>query len=155
MDQKKIGKYISEKRKALGLTQVQVAQALSMSDKSVSKWERGICLPDASKYKPLCEVLNITVDELFSGETLNEREDEVKDTLINMLMRSIYDEECGISYEEFKNALIRMSEATVLLSKFKCKEAAVEYLVKETGLPTEECANAYEYFTIDYGSNYV
>lgn len=42
MDQKKIGKYIAEKRKALGLTQVQLAEKLNMSNKSVSKWERGV-----------------------------------------------------------------------------------------------------------------
>ena len=50
MDLIKIGKYIAEKRKALGLTQKQLAEKLNMSDKSVSKWERGICLPDVSIY---------------------------------------------------------------------------------------------------------
>ena len=53
MDLVKIGKYIAEKRKALGLTQRQVAEKLGMSDKSVSKWERGICLPDVSVYSPI------------------------------------------------------------------------------------------------------
>ena len=46
MDLIKIGKYISGKRKALGLTQRELAEQLGMSDKSVSKWERGVCLPD-------------------------------------------------------------------------------------------------------------
>ena len=48
MDLVKIGKYIAGKRKALGMTQKQLAEKLNMSDKSVSKWERGICLPDVS-----------------------------------------------------------------------------------------------------------
>ena len=48
MDLVKIGKYISEKRKNLGMTQKQLAEKIGMSDKSVSKWERGICLPDVS-----------------------------------------------------------------------------------------------------------
>ena len=48
MDLQKIGKFIAARRKALGLTQAQVAQKLGMSDKSVSKWERGVCLPDVS-----------------------------------------------------------------------------------------------------------
>lgn len=48
MDLIKTGKYIADKRKSLGLTQKQVAEKLGMSDKSVSKWERGICLPDVS-----------------------------------------------------------------------------------------------------------
>ena len=46
MDLVKIGKYIAGKRKELGLTQRQLADKLGMSDKSVSKWERGVCLPD-------------------------------------------------------------------------------------------------------------
>ena len=54
MDLIKIGKYIAEKRKALGLTQKQLAEKLNMSDKSVSKWERGICLPDVSIYMEFC-----------------------------------------------------------------------------------------------------
>ena len=57
MDTVKIGKYIAGKRKALGMTQAQVAEKLGMSDKSVSKWERGICLPDVSVYMALCEIL--------------------------------------------------------------------------------------------------
>ena len=70
MDLVKIGKYIAEKRKALGLTQRQVAEKLGMSDKSVSKWERGICLPDVSVYSPLCEILGISLNEFLAGEDI-------------------------------------------------------------------------------------
>lgn len=70
MDQEKIGRYIAEKRKGLGLTQKQLAQRLDMSDKSVSKWERGICLPDASVYSELCEILGIQISEFFAGEDI-------------------------------------------------------------------------------------
>ena len=61
MDLVKIGKYIAGKRKALGMTQKQLAEKLNMSDKSVSKWERGICLPDVSVYMELCEILGISI----------------------------------------------------------------------------------------------
>ena len=54
MDLVKIGKYIAAKRKEKGMTQKQLAEKLGMSDKSVSKWERGICLPDVSVYTDLC-----------------------------------------------------------------------------------------------------
>lgn len=50
MDQSKIGAYIAVKRKAQDLTQAQLAQKLGVSDKSVSKWERGVCLPDVSLF---------------------------------------------------------------------------------------------------------
>ena len=72
MDLIKIGKYIAGKRKALGLTQVQVAEKLGMSDKSVSKWERGICLPDVSVYMDLCEILGISLNEFIAGEDLEQ-----------------------------------------------------------------------------------
>ena len=68
MDLIKIGKYIAEKRKALGLTQKQLAEKLNMSDKSVSKWERGICLPDVSIYMELCSILRISINEFLAGE---------------------------------------------------------------------------------------
>ena len=70
MDLIKIGKYIEEKRKALGLTQKQLAEKLNMSDKSVSKWERGICLPDVSIYMELCSILRISINEFLAGEDI-------------------------------------------------------------------------------------
>ena len=70
MDLIKIGKYIAEKRKALGLTQKQLAEKLNMSDKSVSKWERGICLPDVSIYMELCSILRISINEFLAGEDI-------------------------------------------------------------------------------------
>ena len=72
MDLIKIGKYIAEKRKALGLTQKQLAEQLGMSDKSVSKWERGICLPDVSVYMELCGILGISMNEFLAGEDISE-----------------------------------------------------------------------------------
>lgn len=57
MDLIKIGKYIAGKRKNQGMTQKQLAEKLGMSDKSVSKWERGVCLPDVSVYSDLCLIL--------------------------------------------------------------------------------------------------
>ena len=147
MNQEKIGKFISECRREKQITQEQLAEQLGVTSKSVSKWETGNCLPDASKYKPLCKILGITFNELFSGERLNsETENEVKDYLLDLLASRMYDADCGVSYEDFKHALFRMAEATVMLSKFKSKEAAIEYWVKETGLTFEECSNAYDFY---------
>ena len=70
MDLVKIGKYIAEKRKNLGLTQKQLAEKIGMSDKSVSKWERGICLPDVSLYFDLCSILGISINEFLAGEDI-------------------------------------------------------------------------------------
>ena len=70
MDLIKIGRYIADKRKQLGLTQRQLAEQLGMSDKSVSKWERGICLPDVSVYSDLCRILGISIHEFLAGEDI-------------------------------------------------------------------------------------
>ena len=70
MNLDKIGKFISDTRKSKKLTQEQLAEQLNISDRAVSKWERGLCLPDASIMIPLCEILGINVNELLSGEMI-------------------------------------------------------------------------------------
>ena len=70
MDLQKTGDYIASKRRSLGLTQAQLAEQLGMSDKSVSKWERGVCLPDTRVYVQLCEILGISVNEFIAGEDI-------------------------------------------------------------------------------------
>ena len=72
VEQIKIGKFIAGERKAKGLTQRQLADVLSISDKTVSKWECGKGLPEVSLMLPLCETLNITVNDLLSGERVSE-----------------------------------------------------------------------------------
>lgn len=72
MDSKKIGTFIANKRKAKQMTQKQLAEALGCSDKLISKWECGNGLPDASMMLPLCELLEVNVNELLSGEHLTQ-----------------------------------------------------------------------------------
>lgn len=76
MDQEKIGKFIAECRKKKKLTQTDVANKLGVTDKSVSKWERGICFPDVSALIPLTEILDISLYDLFKGEKMNKKEVE-------------------------------------------------------------------------------
>jgi transcriptional regulator with XRE-family HTH domain len=70
MEQKKIGGFIASLRKEQGLTQKSLAEKINVTDKAVSKWENGRCLPDNSVMQPLCDALGITVNELLSGERL-------------------------------------------------------------------------------------
>lgn len=72
MDQIKIGSFIAETRKQKNMTQRQLADALAISDKTVSKWERGKGLPEVSLMLPLCETLGITVNDLLSGQTVTD-----------------------------------------------------------------------------------
>ncbi len=68
MNLDKVGKLIATLRKEKGLTQLQLGERLGVSDKSVSKWERGINAPDISLLNSLCEILDISVTELLNGE---------------------------------------------------------------------------------------
>ena len=71
MDQLKIGKFIADCRKRKNLTQIQLAEKLGITDKAVSKWERGVAMPDTSIMLELCDILGISVNELLSGEKIN------------------------------------------------------------------------------------
>lgn len=68
MNQLVTGKFIALKRKQKNLTQEQLAEKLGISNKTVSKWETGKCMPDYSVVKSLCEELEVTVAELMDGE---------------------------------------------------------------------------------------
>ena len=72
MDAKKIGEIISKKRIELKMTQKELAEKLFVTDKAVSKWERGLSLPDISLLIPLAEILNISLYDLLKGGMINE-----------------------------------------------------------------------------------
>ncbi|MDO4377618.1 MAG: helix-turn-helix transcriptional regulator [Erysipelotrichia bacterium] len=71
MDQKKIGRFIAQCRKENKMTQAELAEKLAVTEKSVSNWENGRNMPDLSLFKPLCSLLNITVNDLISGERID------------------------------------------------------------------------------------
>ena len=87
MDQIKIGKFIAEERKAKKYTQRELADKLSISDKTISKWERGNGFPEVSLLLPLCNELEITVNELLSGEKLQEMDYKKKaeENMVNLV----------------------------------------------------------------------
>ena len=78
MDQIKIGKFIQDKRKEKNITQSELAEKLYITDRAISKWERGICLPDAGTMPELCKILKISINDLFSGEVVDMKNNEKK-----------------------------------------------------------------------------
>ena len=96
MDLVKIGKYVASKRKSLGMTQKQLAEKLGMSDKSVSKWERGVCLPDVSVYKELCSILGISLNEFLAGEDIAQENliQKSETNIIEVIKDNINKEKC-------------------------------------------------------------
>lgn len=87
MELLKIGQFISERRKSLGLTQLKLAEKLNVTDRAVSKWERGKSLPDSSIMLELCDLLKITVNDLLSGEvvTVDNYSKELENKIIEMV----------------------------------------------------------------------
>ena len=87
MNQLVTGKFIAQKRKEKNLTQEQLAEKLGVSNKTISKWENGKCMPDYAVVKSLCEELEITVAELMDGEVKEDKsmraydEDQIMDLL--------------------------------------------------------------------------
>ena len=86
MDLIKTGKFISSKRKEKNITQSELAEKLNISDRAISKWENGICLPDAGNMPILCEILGITINDLFSGEVVDmkDKEKKLEENLLEM-----------------------------------------------------------------------
>ena len=87
MDQVKIGKFISDERKAKGYTQKQLSELLEISDKTISKWECGNGFPEASLLLPLCNELEITVNELLTGERISQQnyKKKAEENMVNMI----------------------------------------------------------------------
>ena len=87
MDQIKIGKFIAERRKELNLTQMQLAEKLGITDRAVSKWENGKAMPDSSIMLELCEILQISVNDLLHGEviTMENYNKELENTLVDLV----------------------------------------------------------------------
>lgn len=87
MDQVKVGKFISDERKAKGYTQKQLSELLGISDKTISKWECGNGFPEASLLLPLCNELEITVNELLTGERISQQnyKKKAEENMVNMI----------------------------------------------------------------------
>ena len=87
MDQICIGKFIAEERKKKGYTQRQLSEKLGISDKTISKWERGNGFPEVSLLLPLCEELDITVNELLSGKRVSEEDyrKKAEENMVNLV----------------------------------------------------------------------
>lgn len=82
MDQEKIGSFLAENRKAKGFTQIEFAEKLGVSNKSVSRWETGKNMPDVSLFLPICDALDISVNEFLIGERITTQENKRADEIL-------------------------------------------------------------------------
>lgn len=89
IDNQRFGQFVSQLRKEQGLTQRELAERLSVSDKAVSKWERGLSLPDISLLLPLAGILGVSAPELLKGERLPESSTFSKEDVENMMRETL------------------------------------------------------------------
>ena len=121
MDQVKIGKFIAERRRNANYTQMQLADRLGITDKAVSKWERGITMPDTSIMLELCDVLSISVNDLLCGEvvTMDNYNKELENNLLEMMKQKEQADKRLLSVEVFIGITATVVLfALVLLSSF-------------------------------------
>ena len=76
MNQVKIGKFIKEKRKEKKITQDELAEDLGVTNRAISKWENGNCMPDSGIIPDLCKILGITINDLFHGEIIDKKDND-------------------------------------------------------------------------------
>lgn len=107
MDQIKIGKFIADCRKKKNLTQMQLALKLNITDRAISKWENGKSLPDSGLMIDLCNILDITVNELLCGEmiNINNYKENAEKTLLEMTQK-----------DERRNKTLMFAMWTILIS---------------------------------------
>ena len=116
MDQIKIGKFISSRRKEQGMTQAALAERLGISDRAVSKWETGKSLPDSGIMLELCELLDINVNELLSGEKImTERYDKKAEENLISLRREIEEKNRMMLRMEYMLGLPAVAACLILM----------------------------------------
>lgn len=86
---KTLGRLISETRKAKGMTQLELAQKLNVTDKAVSKWERDLSCPDVNSFPQLAEVLGLTLEELMQGQKQNQPAEQKIGELVDTIMKAV------------------------------------------------------------------
>lgn len=87
MNQIKIGNFIKQKRKEKNITQNELSEKLNLTNRAISKWENGICMPDSGIIPELCDILDITINDLFSGEVVDVKDSkkQLEKNLLEMI----------------------------------------------------------------------
>lgn len=143
MDPKKTGIIISEARKKLKMTQKDLADVLYVSDKAVSKWERGLCFPDISVLIPLTEILKINLYDLLRGEKVNK--EDVEETLKNTI---------NYSNNEIKRKKKKYIVISTIIISIIALISAISLILMSKNIDTGAITDRDTIYDISYYSNY-
>lgn len=135
MNQEKIGKFISERRKAKGLTQTELADKLGLNSKSISRWENGRNMPDISMLPKICEELGISLDELLQGKKIKEedRKKSYEKTIILSLLKNKKNKKAFITIISFMFFIIILISVLILRYNYQNPNIDIDHLTFERG----------------------
>ena len=122
MDAEKVGKFIAKNRNDKNLTQSQLAERLHITNKAISRWERGVGFPDISLLEPLSRELNVSILELLKGEYLNENEQVEKEDInvvLNLLVKVCKEQQ--VQKLIFNTFMVCMFFLITLIIYFSCR----------------------------------
>lgn len=120
MTKENLGKFILENRKSLGMTQEELANKVFVTNKAVSKWEKGQSFPDIALFEPLAEALGVTVSELIAGKKEAEEETSVKE-VINLSKSIIKKYKTGLTAAMIALVLIAFCAGCYLFSEVESR----------------------------------
>jgi len=145
MDNLKTGTFIRERRKEKGLTQKDLARQLHVTDRAVSKWERGLCAPDISLLEPLAEMLEVSIVELIEGERINHSETEAAaKTVINYSRQEIKRRKKTLSRKYMILAAALLFLLITVCSFFLWQRGAFSVIDKRVSPDGSACAMVYD-----------
>ena len=139
MDQVKIGKFIADRRKMVNLTQMQLAEKLGITDRAISKWETGKAMPDSSIMLGLCDILQITVNDLLTGEvvTMENYNKELENNMMEMIQQKEQADKRLLTMELVTGilCLIPLAAAVVVGTVVPMKESTATLIILAGLLP--------------------
>lgn len=135
MNQENIGMFIAARRKELGMTQKTLAEKIEVSDKAISKWERGNGLPDITRLDELCAALQINVNELLSGEKLSESSysEKAEENIMSLIEENERNKRNGLVQYVIGGVLVVLG---LLLLGVSIKDSSVYSVVWYLDLPS-------------------
>ena len=134
MNQEKIGKFIALNRKAKHITQSELAEKLGVTNRTISNWENGKNMPDLSLFKPLCDILDISINELISGEKISTKQynEKLEENFINTID---YIDKRNFKSNDKKNIIILIiSILSITLSQFIIRENELKNYITVIGM---------------------
>lgn len=149
MDAKKFGAFLQSRRKELGLTQSQLGERLGVTDKAISRWERGVGFPDISLLEPLAEALGVTIVELMRSERM--KQEQITITEVETMMAQTIDLAAEQERTKWRGRFLRFVALPALFLGWFVLDRAIAYYIREPAWVSRLC-DALVFLGLIFGS---